>query len=86
VLLHLRARAVEAGVPAGERALMRAAAWTLGAPRRLRAARGLGRLAQRLVARDGAIRRLPPPLAGWTRTRDLKTLPAESFRSWWRRR
>jgi L-lactate dehydrogenase complex protein LldF len=86
VLLHLRAKAVEAAAPRRERALMAIAAWVLGGRRRLGAARGLGRLGQRPFVRRGAIRRLPPPLSGWTRTRDLKPLPARSFRSWWDRR
>jgi hypothetical protein len=33
----------------------------------------------------GLIRRLPRPLAAWTRTRDLKPLAAETFAEWWRR-
>ncbi len=28
----------------------------------------------------------PPPLSGWTRTRDLPDPPAESFRAWWTER
>jgi L-lactate dehydrogenase complex protein LldF len=85
VLLHLRAKAVEAKAPAVERALMRGVAWVFGGPRRLAAAQRLGRLGQRPLVRAGAIRRLPPPLSKWTRTRDLRPVAAESFRSWWRR-
>jgi L-lactate dehydrogenase complex protein LldF len=85
VLLHLRAKAVEAKAPAVERALMRGVAWVFGGPRRLAAAQRLGRLGQRPLVRAGAIRRLPPPLSKWTRTRDLRPVAAESFRAWWRR-
>ena len=85
VLLHLRAKAVEAKAPAAERALMRGVAWVFGRPWRLSAAQRLGRLGQRPLVRAGAIRRLPPPLSRWTRTRDLRPVAAESFRSWWRR-
>ena len=85
VLLHLRAKAVEAKAPAVERALMRGVAWVFGRPWRLSAAQRLGRLGQRPLVRGGAIRRLPPPLSKWTRTRDLRPVAAESFRSWWRR-
>lgn len=38
-----------------------------------------------LPQKGGMIRRLPPPMAGWTRQRDLKPLAAESFSKRWRR-
>jgi L-lactate dehydrogenase complex protein LldF len=85
VLLHLRARAVETKAPVTERALMRSIAWVFGSPRRLAAAQQLGRIGLRAFVRDGSIRRLPGPLAKWTRTRDLRPVAAETFRSWWRR-
>ena len=85
VLLHLRARAVEPKAPATERVLMRSIAWLVGSPRRLAAAQQLGRIGQRAFVREGSIRRLPGPLAKWTRTRDLRPVAAETFRSWWRR-
>jgi L-lactate dehydrogenase complex protein LldF len=85
VLLHLRAKAVEAKASATERMLMRSIAWLFGSPRRLATAQRLGRLGQRAFVRGGSIRRLPGPLAKWTRTRDLRPVAAESFRSWWRR-
>ena len=85
VLLHLRAKAVEAKASATERILMRSIAWLFGSPRRLATAQRLGRVVQRAFVREGSIRRLPGPLAKWTRTRDLRPVAAESFRSWWRR-
>ncbi|HET6944993.1 MAG TPA: LutB/LldF family L-lactate oxidation iron-sulfur protein [Gaiellaceae bacterium] len=85
VLLHLRAKAVQATAPRSERTLMAAAAWVFGGPSRFAFAQRLGRLAQRPFVRTGTLRRLPPPLSGWTRTRDLKPLPAQTFRSWWKR-
>ena len=85
VLLHLRAKAVEAQASATERILMRSIAWLFGSPRRLATAQRLGRVVQRAFVREGSIRRLPGPLAKWTRTRDLRPIAAESFRSWWRR-
>jgi L-lactate dehydrogenase complex protein LldF len=86
VLLHLRARAVRAKDGGGERRALRAVAWLFARPGRFALAQRLARLAQRPFVRRGAIRRLPPPLAAWTRTRDLKPVAAESFRTWWKRR
>jgi L-lactate dehydrogenase complex protein LldF len=85
VLLHLRAKVIEAKGRAPERAAMRAAAWVFGSARRFAFAQRLGRLVSRPFAGSGVIRRLPPPLSRWTRTRDLKPPAQESFRSWWRR-
>jgi L-lactate dehydrogenase complex protein LldF len=65
-----------------ERAVMRSAAWFMAKPGRWdRALRtvGLGRL----LTRSRPLRNLPPPLSGWTRTRDLRPLPERSFRHWW---
>jgi len=47
----------------------------------LRASRRLQRL---LPHRTGMIRRLPPPLNGWTDCRDLSPLAAKSFRERWK--
>jgi L-lactate dehydrogenase complex protein LldF len=86
VLLHLRAAAVEATAPRAERAAMGGLAWVFRGPRRLALAERLGRLAQRPLLRGGRIRRAPGPLAGWTKSRDLKPLARRSFRDWWRSR
>jgi len=74
VLIHLRGRAEK---PRGERAAMRALAWTFGSRARYQRA-------QRL-ARSGRLDRLPimPP---WQRMRDLPVVPKQSFREWWRER
>ena len=85
VLLHLRSEAVRAKPAGGERLAMRGAAWVFGGARRFAAAQRLGRVVQRPFVRNGMIRRLPPPLAAWTRTRDLRPLASESFRAWWKR-
>jgi L-lactate dehydrogenase complex protein LldF len=82
ILLHLREKAVEAKASRGERTAMRLAAWTFA---------GAGRFAfaERLagaLGRGRPIRRLPPPLSGWTETRDLKPPARQSFRSWWSNR
>jgi len=46
-----------------------------------------GRLAQRPLARGrDTIGSLPGPFAGWTGSRDLPAIPAQTFREWWRSR
>jgi L-lactate dehydrogenase complex protein LldF len=86
VLLHLRSKVVEQKGRTPERLAMQVAAWIFGGPRRLRAAQQLGRLAQAPLARHGSIRRLPWPLAGWTKGRTMRPVARESFRTWWSRR
>jgi len=36
-----------------------------------------------LVSKNGFIEWMPLMLSGWTQTRDLKAMPAQSFRQWW---
>jgi L-lactate dehydrogenase complex protein LldF len=86
VLVHLRAKAVAARGASPERLAMRALAWIFGKRRRFERAQRLGRLAQRPLRRGAAIRRAPPPLSSWTRTRDLRALARQSFGDWWRTR
>ena len=86
VLLHLRAKVVEAAGGRGERLSMKAVGWAFESRRRFEIAQRLGRIAQRPFLRRGTIERLPGPLAGWTRTRDLRPLADQSFRDWWRER
>ena len=89
ILVYLRARHVEESarasrLPSPEAVTMAAAAWAMSDPARFAAAQRGGRLA-RLLGRRGTIRRLPPPLAGWTRARDVPVPPAQTFRQWWAR-
>jgi L-lactate dehydrogenase complex protein LldF len=80
VLLHLRRRAMAppangAGKALPHRRLQRlllggwAAAMT--GPGRYRVAAWFARTVLRMLARDGRVRRLPPPFHGWTAVRDL---------------
>ena len=41
------------------------------------------KLEKPLVSKNGFIEWLPLMLNGWTQTRDLKAMPAQSFRDWW---
>ena len=79
VLLHLRAKVVEAKGVSSERLAMRAAGWIFGGRRRFELAQRLGRIAQAPLVRAGALR-------AWTTTRDLKAVARRSFRDWWRHR
>ena len=90
ILVHLRAGATDARraahAPDAETLAMQAVLWLFGGQARMRLAQRMGRLAQRMVARDGVIGRLPGPLAAWTEARDFPALPAQSFRDWWKAR
>jgi L-lactate dehydrogenase complex protein LldF len=89
ILVHLRGQHVEAArerhkIPSAEAITMAAASWVMADPARFATAQRSGRLG-RVLARDGRLRWLPPPLAAWTRTRDAPAPPAQTFRQWWRR-
>ena len=95
VLVHLRHREVRQssakGAPIAERlspehVTMRAMARVFADRRLYEAAQRAGRLGQWPFVRQGAIRRLPGPLSGWTSMRDLAPMPRQSFRDWWRER
>jgi L-lactate dehydrogenase complex protein LldF len=82
VLLHLRAKAVEAGSrERAEAASLRLVGWLFESARRLAAAEALGLPLGRLLQRVGVLERLPGPLAAWSRRRDLPRLPMSSFRA-----
>jgi L-lactate dehydrogenase complex protein LldF len=85
VLLHLRGQVVShqsALDPEG--IAMRTLARVFTDPHRYERAQQAGRLGQMFFMHHGVIDRLPGPLAGWTSVRDLKPIPPQSFRTWWR--
>jgi L-lactate dehydrogenase complex protein LldF len=86
ILLHLRAKAVEAGGSRREHLMMRMLGWVFLGARRFALSQRVGRLAQRPFTGRSRITRLPGQLRGWTRTRDLKPLSSESFHEWWKHR
>jgi L-lactate dehydrogenase complex protein LldF len=44
------------------------------------------RSGQKMFEKDGVISKLPGQLSGWTAMRDLKPIPDQTFREWWRQR
>ena len=84
ILVELRGEIVRRGdAPMSERAAMRVAAFALSSARRFEAAQKLARIGQIPFAKQGMITSLPGMLGGWTAVRDLKPVPAQSFREWW---
>ena len=83
ILIHLRRRIVEQDRPRAEGLAMRAASLAFSSGGWLGLAQRLGRIAQRPFADGPSISALPGPGAGWTETRDLPAMPAQSFRQWW---
>ena len=79
VLLHLRRQVVAKAGPSPERFAMRTVARVFGRRRLYVLAQRVGRVVQ------APARRLPGPLAKWTRTRELQPLQRETFREWWSR-
>jgi L-lactate dehydrogenase complex protein LldF len=79
VLLHLRRQVVAHSGATRERLAMRTVARVFASRRLYVLAQRLGRLLQKPA------RRLPGPLATWTRTRELRSLQRETFREWWSR-
>ncbi|WP_127499949.1 LutB/LldF family L-lactate oxidation iron-sulfur protein [Actinoplanes solisilvae] len=80
ILVHLRNQVPH---PRAERTAMAAAAYTMDHPKLYERAQKAARLAKLLGKRG---RGLPPPLNGWSSSRDLPTPPSETFRDWWRGR
>lgn len=82
VLLHLRnERAeVEKRAPLIERWLAGAMAAVMVRPRLFRLLGRIASAAARVMARDGYLRSLPPPLDAWTRTRDFPVPASKPFR------
>jgi L-lactate dehydrogenase complex protein LldF len=90
VLIHLRGKIVQQdqATLSGKFSLwnigMQAAAFLFADAGRFAMAERLGQIGQKpLVSKNGFIEWMPLMLSGWTQTRDLKAMPAQSFRDWW---
>jgi len=88
VLIHLRGRVVREQKSAldPEALAMKTAAAIFTSRARFEAAQRLGRIAQWPLVSHGWMRNLPGMLGNWTRVRDLRALPKQTFREWWKQR
>jgi L-lactate dehydrogenase complex protein LldF len=88
VLIHLRGRVVREQKSAldPEAVAMKTAAMVFTSRRRFEAAQRLGRIGQWPLVSHGWFRNLPGMLGNWTRVRDLRELPQQTFRQWWKER
>jgi L-lactate dehydrogenase complex protein LldF len=92
VLIHLRGRIVREqqsslrGTLSAENLAMQTAAIAFRSERRYEAAQRLARMGQVFFTRDGQLENLPGMAGAWTAFRDLRPLPPQTFRSWWKQR
>ena len=92
VLIHLRGRVVReeqatlGGKLSAENLAMQAAAAAFQNPKRYEAAQRMARLGQGLFEHHGQLTNLPGMAGGWTKFRDLRPIPKQSFREWWKNR
>lgn len=90
ILVQLRAEHTEAHadahrVPTPEAAAMAAAAWVMAEPSRFATAGRAASAGRHGIRKGRLLLPLPPPLSGWTASRDLPSPPRETFRDWWAR-
>jgi L-lactate dehydrogenase complex protein LldF len=90
LLVQLRAEHTEAHagahrVPTPEAAAMAAAAWVMAEPSRFATAGRAASAGRHGIRKGRSMLPLPPPLSGWTASRDLPSPPRETFRDWWAR-
>jgi L-lactate dehydrogenase complex protein LldF len=91
-LIHLRGRIVREdqstmlGTLGPENLAMQMAAKIFLSEKSYVAAQRLARAGQLLFKRDGQLTNLPGLAGGWTRFRDLKPIPQQSFREWLKQR
>ncbi|MGI8908981.1 MAG: LutB/LldF family L-lactate oxidation iron-sulfur protein [Rubrobacteraceae bacterium] len=86
LLLKLRNRQVEEGLAGrAQSAAFKGFENTMRSPALYKISGKAGRVAQKPLEKDGAIRPLPGPISGWTNTRDLPPLAPKSFRELWKK-
>ncbi len=92
MLLYLRSEVTEGNTDATrrkpsrfEKMMMKGWQASVSGPTMVRFANLIGRIGQLPLARNGRIRRLPPPLSGWTRHRSFPAVSSSPFRSRWKK-
>ena len=88
VLIHLRNRVVREQKSAldPEVLAMKTAATIFTSRARFEAAQRMGQIGQWPLVSHGWMKNLPGMLGNWTRVRDLRALPQQTFRQWWKQR
>ncbi|MFH5833684.1 LutB/LldF family L-lactate oxidation iron-sulfur protein [Halalkalibaculum sp. DA384] len=94
VLVHLRGKIVDKKMRGGglknkmdeEHIGMKLMARAFKKRSRYERAQKIARVGQGFFERDGTISKLPGQLSGWTAMRDLKPIPKQTFREWWKER
>lgn len=94
VLVHLRGKAVEhkkeeGGIRDKTQPIhigMKVMARSFRSRSRYERLQKMGRLGQKLFVKNGVISGLPGELSKWTAIRDVKPIPNQTFREWWRER
>ncbi|HLR32439.1 MAG TPA: lactate utilization protein LutB domain-containing protein, partial [Fodinibius sp.] len=94
VLVHLRGKVVDKKKQEGgirekldpEHVGMKLLSRAFNSRKRYEQAQKIARAGQGIFSKDGVISSLPGYLSGWTATRDLKTVPKQTFREWWEER
>jgi L-lactate dehydrogenase complex protein LldF len=88
VLIHLRNRVVREQKSAldPEVLAMKTAATIFTSRKRFEAAQRMGQIGQWPLVSHGWMKNLPGMLGNWTRVRDLRALPQQTFRQWWKQR
>jgi len=81
LLVELRHQHTERSGTTAENLAMKAAGAVMSRPKVYTAAQKASRLG-RALARDGKLPSLPPPLNGWSDSRDTPAPPKQTFRAW----
>ena len=86
ILVHERGKVVREARPGLEGRALHALGRAFSSAERYERAQRVARVLQRPALRDGRLRWMPGPLAGWGRSRTLPGVADQTFREWWEAR